>query len=135
MKEELQVSRKKLKYPRGFTLIETVISILLFTLMGLACAGMISFFAKYTRDDSVKTCLLQAASSGIEAKRADPTISSIANFTCGGYTASVAITSAGTLPTTAPTMGSGQSACVQITSTATIGTKTRILRDFICNFQ
>lgn len=133
MNVKIHILRKILKDRRGFTLVETVIAIALVTVIGLVCAGMISFFARLTRDDTVNTCLLQAASSGIEAARANSTTNSI-TLPCGGYTINATIAYSGTLPNPAPAMGSGSSACVQVTATATIGSKTRVMRDLICNF-
>ena len=131
MKVKIRMFIKILKSPRGFTLIETLISMMLVCVMAIACAGLVSYFARYTRQDTINSCLLQAASSGIEAKRADPATSSI-TVSCAGYTVSVNIT--GTLPSPAPAMGSGISACAQIVSTSTIASKTMVLRDLICNF-
>ena len=72
MKVKIRMFIKILKSPRGFTLIETLISMMLVCVMAIACAGLVSYFARYTRQDTINSCLLQAASSGIEAKRADP---------------------------------------------------------------
>jgi len=131
---EFMSGRKKGKGQRGFSMIEAVIAMALVVILGLSCAGMVSFFAKYTRQDTINTCLLQAASSGIEATRANSTLTAL-SVSCCGYTVHVDIISSGTLPTPPPALGSGVSACVQIVSKAAIGGKSRELRDFICNFQ
>jgi len=125
--------RKKEKCPKGFTLVETVIAVMLVVVLGLVCAEMVAYFAKYTRQDTLRTCLLQAASSGIEAKRADASATSI-TVSCSGYNADVKIEADRELPNPAPKMGDMQSACATITSTSTIEGKTMILRDLICNF-
>jgi prepilin-type N-terminal cleavage/methylation domain-containing protein len=124
---------KMSKLPRGFGLIEALISMALLCILTLACAGQVASFARYTSQDTIKSCLLQAASSGIEEKRANPAASSI-TVSCSGYAVSVAITTTGTLPSPAPAMGSGISACVPVLSRSTIGSKTMELRDSICNF-
>jgi Tfp pilus assembly protein PilV len=121
------------KFPRGVSLVESLISILLLSVLTLACVGLIASFARYTHRDTINSCLLQAASSGIEEKRANPAISSI-TVSCNGYSVGVDITTTGTLPSPAPAMGSGISACVPVVSTSSIGSKTLIVRDSICNF-
>jgi Tfp pilus assembly protein PilV len=121
------------KLPRGFGLIEALISMVLLCILTLVCAGQVASFARYTSQDTIKSCLLQAASSGIEEKRANPAASSI-TVSCSGYAVSVAITTTGTLPSPAPAMGSGTSACVPVLSRSTIGSKTMEIRDSICNF-
>ncbi len=125
--------KKKLKCMSGFTVIESLIAVTLVMVICLSCMGMISFFARCTKQDTLNTCLLQAASSGIEAVRAD-TSTSFIKVSCGGYTANVSITSLGTLPQTAPAMGLETKACVEITSTSEIEGKKMVLKDFICNF-
>jgi prepilin-type N-terminal cleavage/methylation domain-containing protein len=124
---------KKSKCSRGFSLIETLISLLLLCVLTLSCVGLTAAFARYTNQDTIKSCLMQAASSGIEEKRANPATSSL-TVSCSGYSVGVNITTTGTLPSPAPAMGSGVSACVPVVSTSTIGSKTMVLRDSICNF-
>ena len=125
--------KKKLKCMSGFTVIESLIAVTLVMVICLSCMGMISFFARCTKQDTLNTCLLQAASSGIEAVRAD-TSTTLIKVSCGGYTANVSITSLGTLPQTAPAMGLETKACVEITSTSEIEGKKMVIKDFICNF-
>lgn len=125
--------KKKLKCKGGFTIIESLIAVTLVMVICLSCIGMVSFFAKYTKQDRLNTCLLQAASSGIEAVRADMSTTFL-KVSCGGYTANVNITYAGTLPQTAPAMGLETKACVEITSISDIEGKKMVLKDFICNF-
>lgn len=132
MKKIMRISVGKNNDNRGFTLIETMISMFLVATMALASLGMIAFFAKNTKTDTIHTCLLQAASSGIEAKRANPAANSFA-MSCAGYNVNVTITG-GSPPTVAPAMGTGVSACVEITSTAVIDGKSMQMRDWICNF-
>jgi len=117
----------------GFTIIESLIALTLVMVICLACMGMVSFFAKCTKRDTLNTCLLQAASSGIEAVRAD-TSATFIKVSCAGYTANVHISSSGTLPQTAPAMGLETKACVEITSTSDIEGKKMVLKDYICNF-
>lgn len=115
----------------GFTLLEALMSVLLVAILVMGVVGMITAFSKFTRDDLLGTCLVQAASSGIEAKRATPTISSL-QVTCGGYNINVTIT--GNPPSSPPSMGSGQSACAEVTATASSSGRTMVLRDLVCNF-
>ena len=133
MKANYNRLKKLSKFPRGISLVEALISMLLLCILTLVCAGQVASFARYTRQDTIHSCLLQAASSGIEEKRANPAASSI-TVSCSGYAVSVAITTTGTLPSPAPAMGSGESACVPVLARSTIGSKTMELRDSICNF-
>ena len=131
MKIEFRYLKIKIRCRQGFTMIETMIAVALVVILGLSCAGMVSFFARYTKQDTLKTCLVQAASSGIEAVRANPNTTSL-SVSCGDYTANVNIATSGTLPAMAPAMGSNTSACITVTSTSTIEGKTMVLRDLIC---
>ena len=124
-------ANKILRSGKGFTLVESLISILLIALMAITSEGLIAYFAKYTQQDLTKECLLQAASSGIEAKRANPAVSSIA-VTCAGQTVHVSMT--GNPPSLPPAMGSGTSACADVVSTSSFGNRTMEMRDKICNF-
>ncbi len=131
MKATLKGEDQILRSQRGFTLIESLISILLIALMAIASEGLIAYFAKYTQQDLTKDCLLQAASSGIEAKRANPAVRSM-QITCSGQTVYVSMT--GDPPLMPPAMGSGTSACADVVSTSSLGNRTMEMRDKICNF-
>lgn len=120
-----------LKNENGFSLVEAIISVLLVALLAMGIAGMVSTFARTTQEDFINTCLVQAASSGIEAKRANPTITSI-DVVCGSYTVNVTMT--GTPPASAPPPGSGSSACATVVATATIGSRSMVLKDLVCKF-
>ncbi len=131
IKATLRGASQILKSRQGFTLVESLISILLIALMAVASEGLIAYFAKYTKQDLISDCLLQAASSGIEAKRANPAARSIA-VTCAGQTVHVGMT--GNPPSLPTAMGSGTSACADVVSTSTLGSRTMEIRDKICNF-
>jgi prepilin-type N-terminal cleavage/methylation domain-containing protein len=131
IKAALQGGNQILRSQRGFTLVESLISILLIALMAIASEGLIAYFAKYTQQDLTKDCLLQAASSGIEAKRANPAVNSI-QITCSGQT--VYVSMKGNPPSMPPVMGSGTSACADVVSTSSLGNRTMEMRDKICNF-
>ncbi|MHB8137505.1 MAG: type IV pilus modification PilV family protein [Smithellaceae bacterium] len=131
MPEKFCSVTKILKSRQGFTLIESLISIMLIALIAIVSAGLIAYFAKYTKQDLTSTCLLQAASSGLEAKRANPSVDSI-QVICGAHNVNVTMT--GNPPTAAPLMGSQNSACAEVVSTSAIGSKTMVLKDFVCNF-
>lgn len=115
----------------GFTLIEVLISVLLVVLVILGAATAFTHFGVRTGDDLIATCLVQAASSGIEAKRANLNVSSM-QIACGQHNVSVSVS--GTVPASAPLAGSGQNACVEIVSSASIGSRSMVLRDFACRF-
>lgn len=122
---------KPLKSRQGFTLVESLISILVIALVATAGAGLIAHFAKYTRQDLTGTCLMQAASSGLEAKKANPAIHTI-DVTCAGQTVYVSMT--GNLPSTPPAPGSGSSACADVVSTSILGGRKMEMTDKICSF-
>lgn len=132
MKMELCPVYKIIQSRQGFTLVESLIAMMLIAMIAIVSAGLIAYFAKYTKRDLTSTCLLQAASSGIEARRADPGNPDGIQITCGGQTIHVTVT--GNPPGTAPAMGSGTSACAEVVSTSTAGSKTMVLRDLVCNF-
>jgi len=106
IKAAVRGANQILRSGKGFTLVESLISILLIALMAIASEGLIAYFAKYTKQDLTGACLLQAASSGIEAKRANPAVSSIA-VTCAGQMVHVSMT--GNPPSLPPAIGSGTS--------------------------
>ncbi len=114
----------------GFSLVEAIISVLLVALLAMGIAGMVGTFARTTQEDLINVCLVQAAISGIEAKRANIFLNSL-NVSCGAYTVNVALS--GNPPANPPDTGSGVSACVTVTATATIGSRSMIIRDKICN--
>lgn len=118
-----------IKNNKGFVLIEALIAVLITAMIAIVVAGMTTNFAGFTAKDVLLSCLVEGASSGIEAKRANPNISSM-QIQCGNSTVNVSIS--GTPPSTAPATGSGQSACVEVVSTASIGANTKVLRDLVC---
>ncbi|HIJ59493.1 MAG TPA: hypothetical protein HPP56_02590 [Nitrospirae bacterium] len=118
-----------LKSQSGFTLIEGLFAIFITMVIAISVAGMITNFALYTSKDSILTCLIQGASSGIELKRANPNTTST-QIQCDRYTVNVSMS--GTPPSVAPPIASGQSACTEITSTATIGSNIKVLKDWVC---
>ena len=131
IKAAVRGANQILRSGKGFTLVESLISILLIALMAIAGEGLIAYFAKFTQQDLTKDCLLQAASSGIEAKRANPAVTSI-EVTCGGQTVHVSMT--GNPPSIPPAMGTGTSACADVVSTSTLGSRKMEMSDKICNF-
>ncbi len=120
-----------LKSRQGFTSIESLISILVIALVATAGAGLVAHFAKYTRQDLTGTCLMQAASSGLEAKRANPAVHTI-HVTCAGQIVHVSIT--GNPPSAPPAPGSGTSACADVVSTSILGSRKMEITDKICSF-
>ncbi|MCX7913918.1 MAG: hypothetical protein N2511_04965 [Thermodesulfovibrionales bacterium] len=115
----------------GFSLVEALIAVLLVVLLVIGVMKMITNFPLATGKDFVETCLLQAASSGIEAKRANHSLSSL-SVPCGNITINVTIT--GNPPAVPPSAGSGTTACATVVATATYGGRSMVLRDLVCNF-
>ncbi|MEM1973819.1 MAG: hypothetical protein QXN68_03415 [Thermoplasmata archaeon] len=116
----------------GFSLIEAMISVMLVAILIMGVMAMITAFPSSTNNDFIRTCLLQAASSGIEAKRANHTLTSL-SVHCGGITVNVTIS--GNPPSSAPPPGSGSSACATVTATASYSGRSMTLRDLVCNFS
>lgn len=116
----------------GFSLIEAMISVLLVAILIMGVMAMITSFPASTNNDFIRTCLLQAASSGIEAKRANHTLTSL-NVPCGAITVNVTIS--GNPPSSPPAPGSGVSACVTVTATASYSGRSMTMRDLVCNFS
>jgi len=75
---------------KGFTLIEALIAILIAAVLSAIVAGVITIFASKTSDRILMSCLIEGASSGINACKSG-------NFTnfqieCGGIKVDVEIT-------------------------------------------
>lgn len=108
---------------RGFTLVEALVAVMVSFLIAVGIAGMITSFGLFTRDNVLYTCLLNAASSAIEACKGGQAISQV---NCGSYTVSVGL-SGNCMP--------AQGQCSQVSATATARNKSTSLTDMICNVQ
>ena len=107
---------------KGFTLIEALIAILITTLIVISIAGLITVFGAKTTNRILLTCLVEGATSGIEACKGGEVIDQI---TCGGYTVSLNISG-----NCQPSPGT----CSDITVTASVDENTFSLTDKVCNF-
>lgn len=107
---------------KGFTLVEGLVAVMLTFIVSVGIAGLLTFFGLYNRDNMLHTCLLQGASSAIEACRGR---FSVGNLQCGNYNVSVSIS--GCTP--------GVNRCNLVTATATAGGRSFTLRDVVCNFE
>ena len=107
---------------KGFTLIEALIAILITTLIVIGVAGLITVFGTKTADRILLSCLVEGATSGIEACKEGEVINQI---TCGGFTINISIS--GNCQPPANT-------CSDIISTASANGKTFSLTDKVCNF-
>lgn len=108
---------------RGFTLVEALIALLISLFIITGIVGLLTSFGFFTRDKMLYTCLLEAASSGVEACRSGVVIYSI---DCGGYTVSVSING-----NCNPEKGQ----CEDITVTATAAGHSSVLTDTVCNWE
>ncbi len=108
---------------KGFTLIEALIAILITTLIVMSMAGLITVLGTKTSDRILLSCLIEGASSGIEACKGGEVINQI---TCGGFTINISINGNCQPPI---------NTCSNVTSTASAGGKTFSLTDKVCNFQ
>lgn len=115
---------------KGISLVESLVSVMLTFIIAVFIAGMITNFALFTRTDKTLLCLIQAASSGIDAKKANPNINSLV-VNCSGLAINVTVT--GSLPAYRPP-GTGESVCSTIRSSASYGGKSIELADMLCNF-
>lgn len=110
---------------KGFTLIEVLICVILLAFLIMGSATLLSNFGIYTRDRQILTCLIEAASSAIEACRTRTQLSSVP---CGPWNVSVSVS--GNCTPSSET-------CSDITATATIAisgsTRTISLQDKVCN--
>jgi len=119
-------NNKKLK---GFTLIEALISILLFSIVIVGISYLITNSATYTRDRIITECLVNAANSAIEACRGGRNID---NFNCGGLNVDIDINidcSSITIPS-----NTWDANCEDVTVTARYGDNIHTLRDMVCKF-
>jgi len=124
-------NNKKLK---GFTLIEALIAILLFSIVIIGISYLITNSATYIRDRIITECLVNAANCAIETCRGglDPTDPNVECGICGNLTVDINIDvdcESISFPTTP-----WSSECKDVTVTASYGTKQHILRDKICRF-
>lgn len=109
---------------RGFTLVEALIALIISFLIIIGIAGLLTSFGLFTKDRALYTCLLEAASSGIEACRAGVSINSI---NCGGYTVNIRSIAGSCNP------ARGQ--CSDVTVTASYAGHSSTLTDTVCNWE
>jgi len=118
---------------KGFTIMEALVSVAITALAVYIIAGMITSYAAMTKNNYVYTCLVQSATSGLEAKLMNPSVTSL-SLTCGGLLVNVNII--GNPPSHSPPfIGSGQSACSTVTSIATYQSSSFSIQDAACNFN
>jgi prepilin-type N-terminal cleavage/methylation domain-containing protein len=123
-----------LKKSTGFTLIETLIGILIFSIVIVGISYLITNSATYTRDRIIYECLINAANCAIEACRGglDPTDNEVGCKKCGNFEIDINLDvdcEHITFPSTPWT-----SNCEEVTVTATYRTRQHILKDQICRF-
>ena len=108
---------------KGFTIIEALIAILITSFIAISIAALITIFGTKIADRILLSCLVEGATSGIEACRGGQIINQI---TCAGLTINISIN------------GNCQPAintCSDITVTASAKGKNFNLTDKVCNFQ
>lgn len=108
---------------KGFSLVEGLIAVLMTFFIAVGIAGLLTYFGIYARRNVDLTCLINAASSAIEACRGGTTQT---QFICGGRTITVGIS----CPTN---LGNNQ--CQTVTTTASDGNRSFSLSDVVCNLQ
>jgi len=108
---------------KAFTLVEALITILIVTFLALFIMNSVLLFPLLMRKDIVNFCIQQAAASGIEYVRANPSqVGTQINVRCKGIEITVEIT--GNVP---------QGGCGQVTATATYNSQSFSLSDNVCN--
>ena len=118
---------------KAFTLMEALVSIAITALAVYIISNMITSYAAMTRNNYVYSCLIQSATSGLEAKLMNPTVSSL-SLTCGGLPVSVQVI--GNPPANPPPyIGSGTKGCSTVTSIATYQSQSYSIQDAACNFE
>lgn len=115
--------KKFLRNKQGFTLVEAVITVLLVFILVIGVVTLITAFGKYNADRILLTCLVEGASSGLEACRAKETITTIQ---CGSYTVNISLTGS---------CSPAKNSCNDIIARATIGNRSFSLQDKVCNFD
>jgi len=126
------VDKAKIYKSKGFTIMEALVTIAITALAVYIISGMITSYAAMTKNNYVYTCLIQSATSGLEAKLMNPSVTSL-SLTCGGLLVNVNLV--GNPPKHPPPfIGSGQSACSTITSIATYQSYSFSIQDAACNF-
>ena len=124
-------NNKKLK---GFTLIEALIAVLLFSIVIIGISYLITNSATYTRDRIITECLVNAANCAIEACRGglDPTDPNVGCGICGDLTVNINIdVDCENISFPGTPWGSN---CRDVTVTVSYGGNQHILRDQICRF-
>ncbi len=114
---------------KGFTLIEALLAILIFSLITIGIANLITSSISSTRDRTIMDCLVNAANSAIEACRGGL---NLGNFQCGGINVQINVNidcSTITAPTSAWSAN-----CRDVTVIATYGNKEHRLTDLVCRF-
>lgn len=107
---------------KGFTMLEALIAI---GIMSIALLGIIAsqvYFGSQTADQSLKDCLVGAASTYLSQKTADVTADT--TFTCEG----------GLSGTLSATTTAASTRCNIITVTSTVSGKSVTLSSKICSF-
>lgn len=108
---------------RGFTLVEGLVAVLITFIVATGIAALLTFFGIYNRQNILQTCLVQAASSAIEACRGGSTLG---NIQCNRYSIAVNV------------MGSCNpriNSCSPVTATASAEGRSFSLTDIVCRFD
>ncbi|MCX7738182.1 MAG: hypothetical protein N2Z80_02035 [Hydrogenothermaceae bacterium] len=124
----------------GFSLVEALIAISMAFFIVIGIAKMLTVFGIYSKGNVEMTCLVNAASSAIEACRGGTPIN---NYTCNNLNIQLSITTENCNPSTnqcnqiqkicdPSTIPTNQ--CNKIIVTATYAGKSFSLEDRVCNF-
>ena len=113
---------------RGFTLVEGLIAMFFTFMIALFVAGMLTFFGIYNRDNFLRTCLVQAAGSAIEACRGGAPVPKNMNCTIGDRTVEVSVSMKAVCNVI-------NDYCEEVTAIARAEGKEFSLSDVVCNFR
>lgn len=117
---------------RGFTLIETLIAILIVSLIIVSITHLITGSVISTRDRIIMECLVNAANSAVEACRGGVNLNS---YQCGGSGGILVQLNVNTdCSSITPPADIWDANCREVTVIATYGNKQHRLTDEICKF-
>ncbi|MEJ5339480.1 MAG: hypothetical protein WHS43_07485 [Aquificaceae bacterium] len=108
---------------RGFTLVEGLVAVLITFIVAVGIAGLLTFFGIYNRQNILQTCLVQAASSAIEACRGG---NAVGNIQCNRFNVSISVSGSCN-----PRINS----CSTVTATASAEGRSFSLTDIVCRFD
>ncbi|NPA40489.1 MAG: hypothetical protein GXO57_08630 [Thermodesulfobacteria bacterium] len=113
----------KKKKRLGFSLVEVLIATFILFITIIGATKLVTYFGIYNKKREILSCLVNAATSGINSCKAGAPISTV---NCNGLTIAVTI-----IGNCNPPLGT----CSYITATASYGSENFSLENEVCNFD